>query len=136
MGRINFDYTSPTLFPPVNNNDNKIVFFFDFGTQGDGGPNSTYYFDDIAFSTDLSTPNFDILKVKSYPNPVANQITIEANEEIQEVAIYTLLGQEVIKETIKSNTTTLQTNGLQSGIYIAKMTMGDGTESTSKFIKI
>lgn len=133
---LTFDYTSPTLFPPVNNNDNKIVFFFDFGTQGDGGPDSTYYFDDIAFSTDLSTPNFDILKVKSYPNPVSNQITIEANGEIQEVSIYTLLGQEVIRETIKSNTTTLQTNGLQSGIYIAKMTMGDGTESTSKFIKI
>ena len=35
---LTFDYSSPSLFPPVNNNDTKIVFFFDFGTQGDGGP--------------------------------------------------------------------------------------------------
>ncbi len=48
---LTFDYNSPTLFPPVNNNDNKIVFFFDFGTSGDGSANSTYYFDDVAFST-------------------------------------------------------------------------------------
>lgn len=46
-----FDYRSPDLFPPVNNNDNKIVFFFDFGTSGDGSADSTYYFDDVAFST-------------------------------------------------------------------------------------
>ncbi|MDN3678198.1 T9SS type A sorting domain-containing protein [Flavobacterium paronense] len=130
-----FDYNSPTLFPPVNNNDNKIVFFFDFGTQGDGGPNSTYYFDDVAFSDGLSTPSFNILNVKTYPNPVANQMTIEANNQIQEVSIYNLLGQEVIKKSVKSNTTTLQTIGLQSGIYITKMKMSDGTESTSKFIK-
>jgi hypothetical protein len=48
---LTFDYNSPTLFPPVNNNDNRIVFFFDFGTSGDGSANSTYYFDDVAFST-------------------------------------------------------------------------------------
>lgn len=87
-----FDYNSPTLFPPVNNNDNKIVFFFDFGTQGDGGPNSTYYFDDVAFSQPLSTPSFDDLKIKMYPNPVLNQVTIEAVHEIQEISIYNLLG--------------------------------------------
>jgi uncharacterized protein YjdB len=48
---LTFDFSSPTLFPPVNNNDSKIVFFFDFGTSGDGSANSTYYFDDVAFPT-------------------------------------------------------------------------------------
>jgi len=48
---LTFDYSSPTLFPPVNNNDTKIVFFFDFGTAGDGSADSTYYFDDVAFAT-------------------------------------------------------------------------------------
>ena len=130
-----FDYNSPTLFPPVNNNDNKIVFFFDFGTQGDGGLNSTYYFDDVAFSDGLSTPSFDILKVKTYPNPVTDQMTIEAYGEIQEVRVYNSLGQKVIAKTPKSNITTLETSGLKTGIYITKMIMDDGTESTSKFIK-
>lgn len=47
---LSFDFGSPTLYPPVHNKATKIVFFFDFGSQGDGSVNSTYYFDDIMFS--------------------------------------------------------------------------------------
>lgn len=64
---LTFDYTSPTLFPPVNNNDNKIVFFFDFGTMGDGGANSTYYFDDITFSENGT--NTQGVSFVNNPNP-------------------------------------------------------------------
>lgn len=131
-----FDYNSPTLFPPVNNNDNKIVFFFDFGNQGDGSANSTYYFDDITFSDALSIPTFNTSKVKIYPNPISNQMTIESNIEIQKVGIYNLVGQEVISCQPTSNSVTIQTNGIESGVYIAKSIMIDGTESISKFIKI
>lgn len=131
-----FDYNSPTLFPPVNNNDNKIVFFFDFGNQGDGSANSTYYFDDITFSDALSIPTFSTSKVKIYPNPISNQMTIESNSEIQKVAIYNLLGQEVINCQPTSDSVTIQTNGIESGVYIAKAIMIDGSESILKFIKI
>ncbi len=131
---LTFDYNSPTLFPPVNNNDNKIVFFFDFGTQGDGSVNSTYYFDDIAFSNPLATPKFEISKVKLYPNPVSNQLSIEVEDEIQKVVIYDLLGKEMLVKKPQSNMTTIPTNGLQKGVYVVKTTI-DGKETTSKFIK-
>ena len=131
---LTFDYNSPTLFPPVNNNDNKIVFFFDFGNQGDGGPNSTYYFDDIAFSNPLSAPSFEISKVNIYPNPVANQLSIDAHGEIKKVSVYNILGQEVLSKSPKSNKTMIETNELQKGVYIIKTTI-DGKESASKFIK-
>lgn len=131
-----FDYNSPTLFPPVNDNDNKIVFFFDFGYQGDGGPNSTYYFDDITFLDALPTTSFDMLKVNIYPNPVINQITIEANEQIQNVFVYNFLGQEVLKRRPISNSETIEISELQAGMYITKTIMIDGKESISKFIKL
>lgn len=131
---LTFDYNSPTLFPPVNNNDNKIVFFFDFGTQGDGGPNSTYYFDDVAFSSTLSIPSFAISGVTMYPNPASNQLTLEANSAIQKVSIYNLIGQEVLTKTSKNNTTTIEISGLQKGVYSVKTTIDD-KESASKFIK-
>jgi len=131
-----FDYNSPTLFPPVNNNDNKIVFFFDFGTQGDGSTNSTYYFDDITFSDALSIPSFNSSKVKIYPNPISNQMTIESYIEIKKVLIYNLIGQEVINCQPTSDSVTIQTNGIESGVYIAKSIMVDGSESILKFIKI
>jgi hypothetical protein len=128
-----FDYNSPTLFPPVNNNDNKIVFFFDFGTQGDGGPNSTYYFDDIAFSTPLSIPSFTDSKVKIYQNPIVQQLTIEANQAIQKITIYDFLGKEILVEKTESTVLKIQTGGFQKGVYIVKTSIG-GKDSTSKFI--
>lgn len=132
--QLSFDYNNPNLFPPVNNNDNKIVFFFDFGNQGDGGPNSTYYFDDIAFSENLSAPSFTFSKVKLYPNPASNELSIEADREIQNVSIFNVLGQEVFTKRPKNNKATVQTIGLQKGVYVVKTTI-DGKESTSKFVK-
>jgi len=131
---LSFDYNSPTLFPPVNNNDTKIVFFFDFGVQGDGGPNSTYYFDDVAFSTSLSAPSFSISEVKIYPNPASNQLMIEANETIQKVSVHNLIGQEVLTKNPKSSKTSLQINELPKGVYIVTTTL-EGKDLTSKFIK-
>ncbi|NDP26290.1 MAG: T9SS type A sorting domain-containing protein [Flavobacterium sp.] len=131
---ITLDYNSPTLFPPVNNNDNKIVFFFDFGTQGDGSPNSTYYFDDVKFSTPLSVPFYSISKVTVYSNPTLQQVSIQADKEIQKITIYDLLGKEIIMKRPQSNSATIQTSGFQKGVYILKTTI-DGKDSTSKFIK-
>ena len=131
---LTFDYNSPTLFPPVNNNDNKIVVFFDFGTQGDGGINSTYYFDDVAFSNPLSNPVFEISKPKIYPNPVLQELIIEADNTIQKITIYSLSGKEVLSKTPENSTTTVQTEALEEGIYIVRTTI-NGKESILKFIK-
>lgn len=40
---LTFDFS----LDAVNNLNNQIVFMFDLGKKGDGGPNSTYLFDDI-----------------------------------------------------------------------------------------
>lgn len=131
---LTFDYTSPTLFPPVNNNDNKIVFFFDFGNMGDGGANSTYYFDDIAFSEALTVPTLVNSFIGIYPNPATNILTIEGKRTIQKIAVYNLLGQEVLVKSANSNTVTLPINDLQKGVYILATTV-DGIVTSSKFIK-
>lgn len=132
---LTFDYNSPTLFPPVNDNDTKIVFFFDFGSQGDGSINSTYYFDDVAFFEDaLSVDKVIVNKVQIYPNPTSNHLSIEANGEIQKISVYNILGQEVLTKTFQSHKIKLETSGLQNGIYIIKTSI-DGKESISKFIK-
>jgi len=131
---LTFDYTSPTLFPPVNNNDNKIVFFFDFGTQGDGSINSTYYFDDVSFADPLSVSKFTAANVSMYPNPTSNQLTIDAESVIQKVSIYNILGQEVFTKSPNSAKTIIETSSLRNGVYLAKATI-DGKETLLKFIK-
>lgn len=131
---LTFDYTSPTLFPPVNNNDNKIAFFFDFGTQGDGGPNSTYYFDDIAFSELLSVPSATSSSIRIFPIPATNQLSIESAGKIQKIVIYNFIGQEVLATNASSNSITIPLNNVQKGVYTITTT-ADGLETSSKFIK-
>ncbi|MCF8428500.1 MAG: T9SS type A sorting domain-containing protein [Bacteroidia bacterium] len=131
---LTFDYTSPTLFPPVNNNDNKIVFFFDFGTKGDGGANSTYYFDDITFSEKLSVSNVQKSTTKIYPNPASNLLTIEAKGNIQKVTLYNMLGKEVLTKNLNSSLITLPISDLLNGVYMISITV-DGIETITRFIK-
>ena len=82
----------------------------------------------------LGTTKFDKSNIKMYPNPVKNTLTIEANASINKVSIYNILGQEVLVSSPKTNATTIQTSGLQKGVYVVKMDI-DGAISTSKIIK-
>lgn len=82
----------------------------------------------------LGTQKFETSKVKMYPNPVKNILTIEANSEIQRVSVYNILGQEVLVANPKSNSTTLQTNELKKGVYMVTTEI-DGNVSTSKLVK-
>jgi hypothetical protein len=50
------------------------------------------------------------------------------------VSVYNILGQEVLSARPSSNSTTLQTNNLQKGMYIVKTEI-DGKVSASKIMK-
>ena len=101
------------------------------------GSAGAIYMDNVYFSkvaTTLGTTKFEISNVKMYPNPVSNYLTIEANTTIEKVAVYNLLGQEVLSRSPKSNSATLQTNNLQKGVYIVRTDI-DGKVTTTKIIK-
>jgi len=96
------------------------------------------YFDNIYFSVNpgtlLGTKKFETSNIKMYPNPVKNFLNIEANSSIDNVTVYNILGQEVMKVSPKSNSATLQTADLQKGIYMITTDI-DGKISASKFLK-
>jgi hypothetical protein len=83
---------------------------------------------------DLSTTKFETSKIRMYPNPVTNYLTIEANSSIEKVSVFSVLGQEVLTTSPKANSATLQTNNLQKGVYIVKTEI-DGKVNNSKIIK-
>jgi len=114
---------------------NKVVLFNELNTAiGDGTAAFTYYFDDLTQQLTLSTARFDTSSIKMYPNPVRNTLTIDANSSIQKVSVYNVLGQEVMSRSPKSNSTTLQTNELQKGVYMVTTEI-DGNVSTRKIVK-
>ena len=95
-----------------------------------------FYFDNLYFhkNTTLGTSNFDVAKVKLYPNPTSNVLNIECVGTIQAISVYNVLGQEVINKVLNSTSTALDVSSLNSGIYVVK-TIVDGATSSTKFIK-
>ena len=130
-----FDFSAVTM----GTSRTDIAFQFEDGTDnGATTPetvaNYTWLIDDISIGSNLSTEKFTASKVKMYPNPVKNTLTIEANSTIQKVSIYTILGQEVLTASPKRNSATIQTSELNKGIYMVN-TQVDGAISTTKIIK-
>ena len=82
----------------------------------------------------MSSDSFTTSKVKLYPNPTSNILNVECVGTIQNIAVYNVLGQEVINKELNSTSTALDVSSLNSGIYVVK-TVVDGVTSSTKFIK-
>jgi len=85
-------------------------------------------------NTTMSSDSFTTSKVKLYPNPTSNILNVECVGAIQNIAVYNVLGQEVINKELNSTSTALDVSILNSGIYVVK-TVVDGVTSSTKFIK-
>lgn len=82
----------------------------------------------------LNNESFNLLNAKIYPNPVKDILTISLDTEITGIAIYNLLGQEVISEKPNVNEITINTSHLQLGTYVVKITSNEKVK-TVKVIK-
>jgi hypothetical protein len=111
---------------------NKASIFFNFGTVGSG---QTYYFDDMKFgAAALGVNSFNASNIRMYPNPTSAVFTIEANDVIENVSLYNVLGQEVLVRNSNSNSVTLDVANLQTGVYVVKTMIG-GVTATSRLVK-
>lgn len=111
---------------------NKASIFFNFGTAGSG---QTYYFDDMRFgAAALGVNSFNASNIRMYPNPTSSVFTIEANDVIENVTLYNVLGQQVLAKTSNGNSVTLDVANLQTGVYVVKTMIG-GVASTSRLVK-
>ncbi len=64
-----------------------------------------------------------------------NELVLDAvSNQIDGVAIYNLLGQEVVNENINATSGSIDLNALSAGVYVTKVTI-DGQTKTFKFSK-
>ncbi len=86
-----------------------------------------------------SAPNTAIVpktpKIKLYPNPVTDNLTIENSENTNATAeIYSLFGQKLYSCTLKEKQTRIDLSDFQNGIYLVVLTSQTGV-NTCKFVK-
>lgn len=88
-----------------------------------------------AFSATLSTGSFENEAAFTYyPNPVQNTLTLNAQNTIENVAMYNMLGQEVLRATPNAVNSELDMSSLQDGTYFVKVTIDNNTK-TIRIIK-
>jgi len=76
----------------------------------------------------------DLAEFKFYPNPVQNKLNLRAQDNIQKISVYNMLGQEVLRQAPNNNTTQVDMSALQTGSYFVKVTINGVTE-TKQIIK-
>jgi len=107
-----------------------------FGFNAYSAADQYYLFvDDISIVETLATPGFESNKFTFYPNPVKDVLNIEYNKTIAKVAVYNILGQEVMAKTINADQSQITMSNLPKGTYIVKVTAEDGAVKTIKVIK-
>lgn len=85
---------------------------------------------------------FDALSVKDnslsgfnfYPNPTTGVLNVRANNNIESVSIFSLLGQKVLTTKIGAISSDINLGGLSSGTYIMEVTV-EGKTGTYKITK-
>ena len=82
----------------------------------------------------LGTEDNVSLELSTYPNPTKDIVTISAQQEINSVTLYNILGQEVKTVSGGDNSVTVNLSEFATGHYIAKVVAGNSNESI-KIIK-
>jgi len=108
------------------------------------GVNAYYFFDDICVSTDSLSCNSIVgvteisneNKIKVFPNPFNSIAVLEMKEDFKnaELNIYNTLGEQVRRQKIISQTTTISRDGLTNGIYFFQVISRDGKLGTGQLI--
>ncbi len=92
------------------------------------------YIDNISVDVALSNPDFDATSFKAYPNPVKNILNLSYSKNITDVAVFNLIGQQVMTRTINNDKGQIDMSGLPAGTYMVKVTAYNAMK-TIKIIK-
>ncbi|WP_417875745.1 GEVED domain-containing protein [Winogradskyella sediminis] len=83
-----------------------------------------------AYSASLSVNNFETEAAFTYfPNPVKNTLSLNAQNTIEQVTMYNMLGQEVLRATPNTVDSDLDMSNLQTGTYFVKVTIANVTKT-------
>jgi hypothetical protein len=92
----------------------------------------------ISLNQTLSIDALESSKITLYPNPTKGNITIKTSNTgvLDKVLVHDILGREVANFKNSNSKHTLQINleHLKNGIYVLRLLLNDGTESTKKVV--
>lgn len=129
--RIVFDFTG-IINEPSSDGIDQIIVFPDFQSRT---TDNIIYFDNIIFgdSSLLGLTNEEFLEVILSPNPAKELVHIDSSFPIENMTVYTYLGQKVYSHNPMSMSFSVNLANLQSGVYYVIMD-GNKRRLTKKLV--
>ncbi|CAM3955594.1 T9SS-dependent choice-of-anchor J family protein [Flavobacterium antarcticum] len=128
IGQGTLQSNSVTFTPPTTGD-----YVFGFNVYSD---EEQYYLfvDNIVIQEALGTTDFDNNTFTAYPNPVKDVLNVSFTQNISNVAVYNLLGQQVLSVNMNANKGQVDMSTLATGTYLVKVNSENGVK-TIKVIK-
>jgi len=82
----------------------------------------------------LGIDDAELSQFTYFPNPVNNVLTIKAQASIDNITVYNMLGQAVVRSTPNTNDSTVDMSALQTGAYFVQVSINN-TLKTVRVIK-
>lgn len=100
---------------------NLLAVFFNFGIDGATAGEKTYYWDNVQFGTYTNTQQVEELQVQAFPNPVEDKLQINIDASIEQLYIYSSIGQVVHTEQVVNGKNVFDIGHLPSGVYFVRI---------------
>jgi len=113
------------------NDGGFVVAGFSYSNNGDvtgnHGSNDMWV---VKLSQDpLAIVDFQFQEIVLYPNPVSEVLYIEAQQDIENISVFNLLGQELLKQSVNGLQSTIDMSGLSGGIYLIQILSSQGAQT-------
>ena len=108
---------------------------FQFKFVGSGG--KTVYIDNLYFHNGATSINsvYADKSIKLFPTSVSSMLTVRSENDMQQIAIRNLVGQEVKTEQVMGKEKSIDLSALKSGNYFVSVKLENGLVSTHKIVK-
>lgn len=123
LAGLEFTSTSANMFIKIDSNE-AISCSTSEGTQWNFTVNRT-----------LSVNDDQLNNFSFYPNPAKNRIEFSANQMVDNIMIYNILGKKINNVTYNLSNNSIDISNLASGAYLMKVSIGTATKNY-KFIKL
>jgi len=118
---------------PLVDGETYYIRIYDFfATIPVDGSFGLSVYSDFALSTD--TVELEKNEFRFYPNPVQDKLNIRSQKTIDNISIYNMLGQEVLRSAPNSKSDEIDMSALRTGAYFVKISV-DGITETKQIIK-
>ena len=64
-----------------------------------------------------------------FPNPVNDQLTINAQRDVKDITVFNMLGQVVVRQTPNMTNCKVDMSKMEAGAYFVQVSIGDTVET-------